>query len=101
MSHMVYSDHIAITSGDSRRPREANILRESPVPGGSGSRRVIISSHNVTTTKFGKIIPPSPSASQLDGLQITPPGTQPLVHGSCQLELPACQGAHGSGHLSH
>src|SRR5215469_10991408 len=45
--------------------------------------------------------PPPPSASLLDGLQLAPPGAQPLVHGGCQLKLPASEGTHGGGYLSY
>ena len=66
--------------------------------------RVTLRDSSDTQRRNGQIRkshPPLPSASLLDGLQFAPPGAQPLVHGGCQLKLPASQGTHGGGYLSY
>jgi hypothetical protein len=60
MSHMVYSDHIAITSGDKSTTRSKRISMCRLVVPVYESRCVILATRSVATGRFGKVIPPSP-----------------------------------------
>ncbi len=61
MSHMVYSDHIAITSGDKSTTRSKRFFASLPrLLHRSESRCVILATRSVATGRFGKVIPPSP-----------------------------------------
>ena len=63
MSHMVYSDHIAITSGDKSTTGSKDSFGSRSDASGPASRCVILATRSVATVRFGKVIPPSPSAS--------------------------------------
>jgi len=60
MSHMVYSDHIAITSGDKSTTRSKRFSASRLALHRSESRCVILATRSVATGRFGKVIPPSP-----------------------------------------
>jgi len=66
MSHMVYSNHIAITSGDKSTTRSKVSDSSCPrCPPGTALRCVILSTRNVATGGFGKVIRASLSATKL------------------------------------